>query len=130
MISGIGVDIVQVRRMKRWLEVPGLPERYFHQDELSASFAKGKRAGESLAGRFAAKEAFGKALGTGLAGIELKDIIVVNNRNGKPDIKVTGTALSTLGQNGADTVHLSISHERDNAVAMVVLECRDRKEVP
>jgi len=41
-----------------------------------------------------------------------------------------GTALSALGQNGADTVHLSISHERDNAVAMVVLEHRDRKEVP
>jgi len=124
MISGIGVDIVQVRRMNGWLEVPGLPERYFHHDELSASLKNYKLAGQSLAARFAAKEAFGKALGTGLAGIALRDIMVVNNRNGKPDIIVTGTALAALGQNGADTVHLSISHERENAVAMVILERR------
>jgi len=116
--------------MNRWLEVPGLPERYFHQDELSASLEKGELAGQSLAARFAAKEAFGKALGTGLAGIDLRDIMVVNNRKGKPDIIVTGTALAALGQNGADTVHLSISHERENAVAVVILECTNRKEVP
>jgi len=129
MIFGIGIDIVQVKRMKRWLDTPGLTERYFHQDELPSSLANGERAAQSLAGRFAAKEAFGKALGTGLAGIDLKDIIVVNNRNGKPDIRVTGTALAALVQSGADKTHLSISHEKDNAVAMVILEYSGRKEV-
>jgi holo-[acyl-carrier protein] synthase len=122
MIVGIGVDVVHVDRLKRWLGIPGLPERYFHPDELSSALAKGTGAELSLAARFAAKEAFGKALGTGLAGIVLKDIMVVNRHNGRPEIGIFGTALSALHRCGADRVHLSLTHERDNAIAMVVLE--------
>ena len=114
--------MVQVRRMDRWRNVPGLLERYFHHEELAASLAKGYSANLSLAARFAAKEAFGKALGTGLAGIVLKDIMVINNRNGKPEIRVFGTARAALDESGANRMHLSITHEQDNAVAMVVLE--------
>jgi holo-[acyl-carrier protein] synthase len=76
----------------------------------------------SLAARFAAKEAFGKALGTGLAGIVLKDIMVVNQHNGRPEVQVFNTALGALQKSGADRVHISLTHERDNAIAMVVLE--------
>jgi len=122
MIAGIGVDVVHVNRMERWRKIPGLLERYFHQDELSAVMAKGKGIELSLAARFAAKEAFGKALGTGLAGIVLKDIMVKNRHNGQPEIFVFGTALAALRQCGAGRIHLSLTHERDNAVAMVVLE--------
>ena len=122
MITGIGVDMVRVQRMDRWRNVPGLLERYFHDEELFASLAKGYGASLSLAARFAAKEAFGKALGTGLAGIVLKDIMVVNNSKGKPEIRVFGTARAALDENGANRTHLSITHERDSAVAMVVLE--------
>ena len=122
MITGIGIDVVHVHRMERWRKIPGLLERYFHSEELSAALAKGQGADLSLAARFAAKEAFGKALGTGLAGIILKDIMVKNRHNGLPEIFVSGTALAALKQSGAGRIHLSLTHERDNAIAMVVLE--------
>jgi len=122
MITGIGVDVVHVNRMERWRKIPGLLERYFHPDELTAVMAKGRGIELSLAARFAAKEAFGKALGTGLAGIVLKDIMVKNRHNGQPEIVVFGTALEALNKSGAGRIHLSLTHERDNAIAMVVLE--------
>ncbi|MDR3166362.1 MAG: holo-ACP synthase [Treponema sp.] len=122
MIVGIGVDVVHVHRLERWRNTPGLLERYFHPVELSAAFAKGNGINLALAARFAAKEAFGKALGTGLTGIVLKDIRVVNRHNGKPEVEVFGTAKRALDQSGAGKVHISLTHERDNAIAMVVLE--------
>ena len=122
MISGIGVDIVHVRRMGRWRQTSGLLERFFHPDEISEVLSRGSGIELSLAARFAAKEAFGKALGTGLAGIVLKDIMVVNRHNGRPEILVQGTARAALEKSGANRVHLSLTHEKDNAVAMVVLE--------
>lgn len=123
MIVGIGVDVVHVRRLERWLAVPGLPERYFHPQELSAALSKGgKAAALSLAARFAAKEAFGKALGTGLVDIVLKDIMVVNRHNGRPEIEVFGTAARALERSGAGRAHISLTHERDNAIAVVILE--------
>ena len=122
MITGIGVDIVHVKRMEQWRKISGLPERYFHPEELAAALSRGAGADISLAARFAAKEAFGKALGTGLEGLALKDISVVNLRNGRPEMRLFGTAEAALKKNGADRIHLSLTHETDNAVAMVVLE--------
>jgi len=122
MIVGIGVDVVHVRRLERWKAVPGLLERFFHPEELRTALARGAAASLSLAARFAAKEAFGKALGTGLAGIVLKDVQVANRHNGRPEMVLYGSALAALERSGADRVHLSMTHERDNAVAMVVLE--------
>jgi holo-[acyl-carrier protein] synthase len=122
VVTGIGVDIVHVRRMRRWRKTPGLLERYFHPQEITTALERGAAADQSLAGRFAAKEAFGKALGTGFEGIVLKDIMVINRHNGRPEIQVFGTALSALERNGASRIHLSLTHEQDNAVAMVILE--------
>lgn len=122
MIVGIGVDVVHVRRLEHWQRLPGLLERYFHPDELAASLLKGSSAPLSLAARFAAKEALGKALGTGLAGIILKDILVQNKHNGQPEIHLFGSALRAFERSGADRVHVSLTHERDNAIAMVVIE--------
>ncbi|MDR0690409.1 MAG: holo-ACP synthase [Spirochaetaceae bacterium] len=122
MIIGIGIDVVHVRRMEHWRITPGLLNRYFHPEELSAALSRGNGAMLSLAARFAAKEAFGKALGTGLAGIVLKDIMVVNRHNGRPEIEVFGTAREALRRSGAGRVHVSLTHEKDNAIAMVVLE--------
>jgi holo-[acyl-carrier protein] synthase len=122
MITGIGIDIVEIKRMEHWLNNPKLLDRFFHSDELNIAFSKGKSAAASLAARFAAKEAFGKALGTGLANIALKDIIIDNRENGKPYIKVTGTAQEALKKTGADKIHISLSHEKENAIAMIVLE--------
>ena len=122
MITGIGVDMVQVQRMKKWRDNPGLLERYFHPEELSIALKNESKAELSLAARFAAKEAFGKALGTGLAGMLLRDIMIKNRHNGKPEMIVSNTALAALDQNGANRIHVSLSHERDYAIAMVVLE--------
>ena len=129
MITGIGVDMVQVRRMARWLQKPGLLERYFDPRELAAVLARGGGADQSLASHFAAKEALGKALGTGFAGIALKDIMVINHRSGRPEFQVVGTAMEALEKNGANRIHLSLTHEQDYAVAMVVLEviCKKKK---
>jgi holo-[acyl-carrier protein] synthase len=107
--------------MEKWLVNSKLLQRYFHHDELEIVFSRGKTAAQSLAAKFAAKEAFGKALGTGLANIALKDIMILNN-NGKPEIKVCGTAQKALEKSGANRMHISLTHERENAVAMVVLE--------
>jgi holo-[acyl-carrier protein] synthase len=122
MITGVGIDVVQVKRMEGWREKPGLLERYFHSSELAAVVSRGASAYLSLAARFAAKEAFGKALGTGLSNIVLKDIMIINRDNGRPEMHLSGTALAALENSGANRVHISLTHERDNAVAMVVLE--------
>jgi len=113
--------MVQIQRMERWRQRPGLLERYFHPRELAAAFSRGRGA-DSLAARFAAKEAFGKALGTGFAGMALKDIMVVSHPNGRPELQVAGTAMDALKENGANRIHLSLTHEQDNAAAVVVLE--------
>ncbi|MDR3343205.1 MAG: holo-ACP synthase [Treponema sp.] len=122
MIIGIGVDMVRVHRMERWRTNPRLLERFFHPDELAVALSKGSSVNQSLAVRFAAKEAFGKALGIGLAGLALKDIMVANRENGRPELEVFGTALRAFKESGGHRIHLSLTHEQDNAIAMVVLE--------
>jgi holo-[acyl-carrier protein] synthase len=121
MIIGIGTDLVENRRLERWLSNPGLLAKYFTEAELS-DVGSSSHPSASLAARFAAKEAFGKALGTGLAGIRLGDIQVVNDRNGRPEIVLHGTALARFGAAGASRVHVSLTHERDNAVAVAIIE--------
>ena len=122
MIAGIGIDIVEIKRMQPWTGNSKLLQRFFHPDELAASLSRGNSAAQSLAARFAAKEAFGKALGTGITNIALKDIMVTNRENGKPEIRLFGTAQKAFEKSGADRVHISLSHEKENAIAMVVLE--------
>ncbi len=122
MIRGIGVDIVHVERLEHWDSIPGLIERFFHPQEIADAESRKSSRAVSLAARFAAKEALGKAMGTGLTGINLKDIQVVSNHNGKPDIKVYDTAKRALEAFGAQNIFVSMTHERDNAVAVVVLE--------
>jgi holo-[acyl-carrier protein] synthase len=122
LITGIGIDVVHVKRMEHWHNTPGLLERYFHDDELAAVYSRGKSANLSLAARFAAKEAYGKALGTGLTNLILRDIMVINSQNGKPEIIVAGSAREALDKSGANRVHVSLTHESDNAIAMVILE--------
>ncbi|MFZ4617059.1 MAG: holo-ACP synthase [Rectinemataceae bacterium] len=122
MILGIGIDVVHVRRIRHWLVVPGLVERFFHPDEVSIFKERGDAAALSLAARFAAKEAFGKAIGSGLSGINLRDIKVINNHNGKPEITLFGTALERLEALGGTRVHVSLTHESDNAIALAIIE--------
>jgi holo-[acyl-carrier protein] synthase len=122
MIVGLGIDIVHVNRIRHWIDTPGLVDRFFHPDEVASVSGRGDAVALSLAARFAAKEAFGKALGTGLAGIRLSDIQVINSFNGKPDLVLYGSALARFDAVGGRHVHVSLTHEHDNAVAIVVLE--------
>lgn len=122
MILGLGIDVVHVNRMRRWREVPGLFNRFFNPAELEDAQRRKSSEVLSLAARFAAKEAFGKALGTGLRGLSLKDILVRNNHNGKPEIRLFDRAAAALDQIGGKKVFLSLTHEKDNAIAVVVIE--------
>jgi len=122
MITGIGIDAVYAKRMESWVANRKLLEKFFHSDEVAYVSSRGNGAALSLAARFAAKEAFGKALGTGLSNIALKDIMIINNDNGKPELKLFETAKNALEKTGSNKAHVSLTHERDSAIAMVVLE--------
>ncbi len=127
MIVGIGTDIVLVERLRRLREESG--ERFlrlvFTRHELEHCMGK---AGldERLAVRFAAKEATMKALGTGWRkGVQFTQIEVRAHKSGKPELVLTGEALRRAGQLGAKTFHVSLSHERENALAVVILEASE-----
>ncbi len=124
MIYGIGVDIVATVRFQRFIDAgnSAVMGRLFTPHERSFC-GKRKDAPSCLAARFAAKEAFLKALGTGLRdGISWQDMEVSNNALGKPGLTLSGKAAERVQANGVTGVHLSLSHDGGNAVAMVVLE--------
>ena len=108
--------------MDRWVDQPGLIARFFHPDELRDAQRRGKSMALSLAVRYSAKEALGKAMGIGVQEFSLKEVQVVNNVRGAPEIILHGHARETFERFGGKRIHLSLSHELDNAVAMVVIE--------
>ena len=122
MILGIGIDIVHISRMREWQAEDELLLRYFDPRELEEAKAKGLSFVQSLAARFAAKEAYGKALGTGLHNLRLKDIRISNDAKGKPNLILYGRAKERFMQIGGTAAFVSLTHERDNAIAVVVLE--------
>ena len=124
MIISIGVDIVEVYRIRETIErTPRFVERVYTRDERSYCDSKGAAAAASYAGRFAAKEAFLKALKTGWRGkISWHEVEVVSNSEGVPSFDIKGEAKRLLDSLGAAAIHLSISHTTDHAVAQVVLE--------
>jgi holo-[acyl-carrier protein] synthase len=124
MILSIGIDIAEVYRMRDTLaRTPRFRERVFTAGEQTYCDAKGAAAAQSYAARFAAKEAFLKALKTGWRGkITWQDIEVVNDSDGVPSLKVTGEAARLLEDLGAARIHLSISHTTEHAIAEVILE--------
>lgn len=123
MIFGIGVDLCKVSRFEEKAQDKNFISRFFNEAEIKTDFPSNYKAGEYYASRFAAKEAFSKALGTGLRNMELKDIYVFKNDLGKPELKVENTAevqLKKLVKN--PKIHLSITHEAEYAQAFVVIE--------
>ena len=124
MIFGIGTDIVAVERFQRFLDSGNvaLIERIFTSAEIARCNVI-KDTASCFAARFAAKEAFLKALGTGLrAGISWHDMDVFNNELGKPELLLSGKAAEQFTLNSLSRIHLSLSHDGGNAIAMVVLE--------
>jgi len=124
MIISTGIDIVEVYRIRETMErTPRFTERVFTAVEREYCDSKGAAAFQSYAGRFAAKEAFLKALKTGWRGkIAWHDVEILNDEDGVPILNITGEALAILEKRGADRVHLSISHTAEHAAANVILE--------
>ncbi len=124
MIFGIGTDIVAVARFQRFIDSSNtaIIKRLFTPAERSCC-EKRKDAASCFAARFAAKEAFLKALGSGLRdGLSWLDMEVSNNTLGKPELHLSGKAAELFQTNGLTRVHLSLSHDGGNAIAMVVVE--------
>jgi holo-[acyl-carrier protein] synthase len=125
MIYGIGIDLVKVARLSAIIERHGdrFLNRIFTQQEIAHCRGKVWR-DSGLALRFAAKEAFSKALGVGLrrGGIRWREVEVVPNAMGKPEIVVTGRAAELCEQAGITGVHLSLTDEAGQGVAVVILE--------
>jgi holo-[acyl-carrier protein] synthase len=124
MIAGIGTDIVAIERFQRFIDANNnaLLERVFKEGELSACSAR-KNSAACYAARFAAKEAFLKALGTGLAdGLSWQDMEVVKDQHGKPDLLLSGRALELFRARKLGKLFLSLSHDGGSAIAMVILE--------
>lgn len=122
MIYGIGIDIVKIERMKDVVEKWGekLLQRVFTGNEISYCYKK-QNPYPSLSVRFAAKEAFIKAIGSETT-VKLTDIEVMNADNGKPALKLSSRLEDFLKIRKVQTTHLSLSHEHDYGVACVVLE--------
>ena len=115
MIVGVGVDVVDVARLARALErTPRLAHRLFTEQERS-------RPVDSVAARFAAKEAVAKALGAP-GGMRWRDAEVVQEESGRPVLRLTGTVAEEAAAQGIRTWHLSLSHDAGIATAVVVAE--------
>ena len=123
-----GIDIVEINRIKKAMEKSGqrFVEKIFTQSEILYCESKKNGKYQSYAGRFASKEAFLKALGTGMSnGICLKDIEILNEEFGKPSIVLSGKAKDFFVNSKRKNISLSISHCRYYAVANVLIETID-----
>lgn len=125
MIRGIGADLCQISRMAELLGDTSFLKRYFHSDEQAYILSRGAHAAASMAGVFAAKEAFAKAAGSGFYGIAPQDIIIRHTAEGAPYYDAVGSAGDALARCRATGAHLSISHEGGMALAFAVLEGED-----
>ncbi len=124
IIYGIGTDIVKVDRLKKSLRKKYFINRIFNEKEISRC----KKINNSIncyAKRFAAKEAFSKALGTGISnGINFNEIVILNKKSGKPYINIIGQTKKILNKKfkrKKSKISLSLSDEKKYAVAFVII---------
>lgn len=126
LIVGTGIDIAEIARFEKFVKEDNqaLFKRLFTDFELDYCMSK-RFSARPLAMRFAAKEAFLKALGTGLRdGINWLDIEIRNDGLGKPHLFISGKAAEQMALSGGDKCHLSMSDDGGFAIAQVILEGR------
>ncbi len=124
MICGIGTDLVENDRLARIIARWGSKflQRVFSEGEIKYC-EKHVQVEINYGARFAAKESFLKALGMGLGmGIKLKEIEVVHDKQGKPELVLRGTAKAQIEKRNIGKIHLSLTHTRNYASAIVLLE--------
>jgi holo-[acyl-carrier protein] synthase len=125
VIFGVGTDVVDLERIRKAVERWGerFAERILSPAELKR-FKSHRQPANYLAKRFAAKEAFTKALGTGIkAPANWHGVWVVNQPSGKPELQFSEPLIELLSSRGITRSHVSLADERGVAVATVILEC-------
>ncbi len=126
MIFGIGTDLVDVERMAEKLEKKaGFKELVFSADEIMYCEARTFKY-EHYAARFAAKESFLKAIGTGWSkGTAFNEIEIVNDEHGKPELRFSGITLKTIEGLKLGKIFVSLSHTKTMASALVIIENKE-----
>jgi len=113
----VGIDLVEIQRLKKSVQIPGFIQKVYSKDEI-ALYEKRKNSIEVLAGRFCVKEAFGKALGTGVREFELNEVSTLTDELGKPYIVLSGNAAEAAK---GKQISVSITHTKEYASAVVIL---------
>ncbi|MBR1398433.1 MAG: holo-ACP synthase [Selenomonadaceae bacterium] len=121
MIKGIGTDIIEIGRVRRALKNEHFIERVYTKREQDYCNSRGRQAAASYAVRFAGKEAFFKAIGTGIV-CEMTSVEIINDSAGCPQINVSGKVEKILTQLNVNNIHISLSHSKDYANAVCIIE--------
>ena len=122
MLIGVGCDVIEIARDKKAIEREAFVERVYAPEEIAYCRGRGAQAAASFAARFAAKEAVLKALGTGLRGGELQELVITNDALGKPSVQLLGYHAELAAQLGVNNIAISMSHSRETAMAYVIME--------
>ena len=118
MITGLGTDIIEIERVRKAVGRENFRNNVFTETEQTYCESRGRNSAASYAARFAAKEAFFKALGTGII-TRLTDVEIFKDERGAPRINLRGEALQLAG---GKKISLSMSHSREFATAVCVIE--------
>jgi holo-[acyl-carrier protein] synthase len=121
MITGIGVDLIEVSRVESACQKEGFLKRYFTEEEILFLLPDLRKAADN----FAVKEAVAKMLGTGFKGFTPIDIEVLRNAEGKPFVRLYGKAEELAKSQGVTQIHVSITNTKEYANAFVVGEKED-----
>ena len=122
MTKGIGIDITAVERMAKRIEKPEFVNLVFTENEIAYCQSK-KHKAQHFAARFAAKEAYMKALGLGwTSDSDFKEIEITNNEVGQPSVQLFGETLAYYEKQKWKTIFVSLSHTKTLATAMVVID--------
>jgi len=121
MIIGLGNDIIEIGRVRKAVAKKFFKDKVFTEIEQKYCESRGKNSAASYAARFAAKEAFFKALGTGII-LPLTDVEIINDEHGAPKINLRGRATTLAEEKGVGKISLSLSHAHDFATAICILE--------
>ena len=112
-----GVDLIEISRLKRCAQRPHFMQRVFSEEERTLFLSKGNPL-PTIAANFAAKEAFGKAMGTGVRGFSLTEVAALRDESGRPYLHLTGRAKQLAEQRGMN-FSVSISHTKEYAICFV-----------
>ncbi|WP_294403422.1 holo-ACP synthase [uncultured Clostridium sp.] len=124
MIIGIGTDIIEIERIENAVKrTNSFLNKLFTENEMKIFEARGFKS-EVIAGNFAAKEAVSKAVGTGFRDFGVKDIEILRDKLGKPLVNLSDKVYDVLGRSDVN-IHISISHNRTNAIAYAVMEAAE-----